>query len=136
MPFDGTGFSENPALESIDAVLKLLASNRRWCKGAFSTRDGRHCLMGAMQATNSHLLLKPVVLRAIKRVTGRSFSCIESFNDHRATTHALVLQVLHQAREWIIFGEPAAPPRRSRLTSWLMSVRNRLVRVVCGGAGA
>ncbi len=108
MPFDGTGFSENPALQKLDAVLRLLATEDQWCKGVFRTPEGRHCLMGAIQAANARLLLKQPVLSAIGDVTGRSFWRIESFNDHRMTTHALVLRVLHRAREWILVGEAAS----------------------------
>lgn len=42
--------------------------------------------------------LKAPILRAIEQVTGHAWR-IENFNDHPTTTHALVLSVLHQARE-------------------------------------
>lgn len=107
MPFDGTGFSENPALQKLDAVLTLLASEDKWCKGAFRSPDGRRCLMGAIEAADARDVLEPVVSRAIEEVTGRWFWRIEHFNDHRRTTHALVLRVLHRAREQVVVGDIA-----------------------------
>ncbi len=136
MPFDGTSFSENPALQKLDAVRELLATESQWCKGAFKTPDGRPWLVGAMQAAQARLLLEPIVLSAIRDVTGRSFWRIESFNDHRTTTHPLVLRVLNQARQRIVMGTCAAEPPRSRIATWLKSVAAKLSRPAQAGATA
>jgi hypothetical protein len=125
MPFDGAGFSENLALQKLDAVIELLASEDKWCKGSFRTPDGRHCLMGAMRAVQAQHLLEPVVLTAIRPATGRSFWRIESFNDHKTTTHASVLQVLTQAREQIAAGRGPALVPRSRATLWFLRMFGR-----------
>lgn len=111
MPFDGATFGGNPALNGIDTVLRLLATEDRWCKGALETTDGRRCLIGAMQASDARLVLEPIVLSAIKEVTGRSYWRVKSFNDHHNTTHETVLRVLHQARDWIVTGQVGAPAR-------------------------
>ena len=126
MPFDGREFIENRALDRIDAVTRLLATERQWCKGSLQTPDGRHCLVGAMQAVHAQALLEPFVLRAIRDVTGRSCWRIEAFNDRRSTDHAAVLCVLRKARERIATGEPPYPLRPKRLRSgvfgrWLES---------------
>ncbi len=117
MPFDGRNFIENRALDRIDAVTRLLATERRWCKGSLQTPDGRYCLVGAMQAVHAQALLEPFILRAIRDVTGRSCWRIEAFNDRRSTDHATVLCVLHRARERIAAGEPPYPARPSLLHS-------------------
>lgn len=117
MPFDGRDFFENRALDRIDAVAHLLATERQWCKGSLQTPDGRHCLVGAMQAVHAQALLEPFILRAIRDVTGRSCWRIEAFNDRRSTDHAAVLCVLRKARERIAAGEPPYPLRPKRLRS-------------------
>ncbi len=119
MPFDGAGFSENQAMRKLDTVLELLATEARWCKGSYRTSDGRHCLMGAIQATDARPLLEPIVLSAIAQETGRSFWRVESFNDHRSTTHALVLRVLARARERLLVDGSVVEPPRSRRGAWL-----------------
>lgn len=130
MPLDDTGFRHRvEALEKIDKVIDLLAREDRWCKQALVTPDGRRCILGAVLAVNgTNLLVQPIQI-AIKQVTGRNFHQIEAFNDHRSTTHALVVKVLHQARENIINGvEPGAisaptasswSAPRQRLSGWL-----------------
>jgi hypothetical protein len=105
MPLDDTGFRDRIGpLDKIDRVIDLLATEDRWCKGMLVTRDGRRCIMGALQAVHgTDALIRPIAL-AIRQVTARDFGRIERFNDDPATTHALVLQVLSQARENIIAG--------------------------------
>ena len=103
MPFDGTGYEDRfEALEKIDKVIDLLGDERRWCKKQLQTLDGRRCIFGAMKAADATHLLKAPILRAIEQVTGRNHLRIEMFNDHPLTTHALVVQVLHRARENVL----------------------------------
>lgn len=123
MPFDGKHYEGRiDAFQKIDQVIDLLASPDRWCKGALYSPDGRRCIVGAMQAADAVAALRHPVSQAIYEVTGSRYKNIESFNDSRATTHALVLQVLRRAREDIINGvieqEPPpvlAPPSRARM---------------------
>jgi hypothetical protein len=113
MPLDGTEFEflgDHP-LAKLGAVERLLASERQWCKGRLRDRDGRHCLVGAMQAVDARQLLEPVILRAAREVGGRRYWRIESFNDNPRTTHADVLRVLRRARENIIAGMIEGKPR-------------------------
>jgi hypothetical protein len=112
MPLDGTEFEflgDHP-LAKLGAVERLLASERQWCKGRLRDRDGRHCLVGAMQAVDARQLLEPIILRAAREVGGRRYWRIESFNDNPRTTHADVLRVLRRARENIIAGMTEGKP--------------------------
>jgi hypothetical protein len=113
MPLDGTefGFPGDHPLAKLGAVERLLANERQWCKGRMRDRDGRHCLVGAMQAVDARQLLEPIILRAAREVGGRHYWRIESFNDNPRTTHADVLRVLRRAREHIISGMIEGPPR-------------------------
>lgn len=100
MPFDGTGYEGCfEALEKIDKVIDLLGDESRWCKKQLQTLHGRRCIVGAMKAADATYELNAPILRAIEQVTGRNHFRIEIFNDHPLTTHALVVQVLHRARE-------------------------------------
>lgn len=105
MPFDGTGHEGRiEVLDKMDNILDLLAREDRWCKQQLRSYDGRRCILGAMMAVDATIALKEPILMAIKQVTGRDYLRIEMFNDHPLTTHALVLQVLHQARDNVING--------------------------------
>ena len=99
MPFDGTQAPRLIAYEKIEEVMKLIGSEDRWCKGSLSTLDGRRCLVAAMQTVHAQQMLEPIVLHAIRDVTGKHFRRIERFNDHRTTSHATVMQVLGRARD-------------------------------------
>lgn len=103
MPLDDTGFRKHSKpLDKIERVIDLLATQDRWCKGELVTRDGRRCIMGAIEAVRgTDVLVRPVLL-AIRQVTARDFGRIERFNDDAATTHALVLTVLSRARDNIL----------------------------------
>jgi len=127
MPLDDTGFRDRfGPLDKIDRVIDLLATEERWCRGTLRTRDGRHCILGAIQTVaGARVLIRPIST-AIEQVTGRRFAWsglrnIPLFNDDSTTTHALVLRVLFQARENII--EMAAQ------NSAVPTLRNRLGRV-------
>ena len=104
MPLDGTdlGLFGNHPLAKLGAVENLLATEQQWCKGKMRDRDGRHCLVGAMQATEARQILAPIILRAARQVGGKYYWPIEFFNDDPRTTHADVLRVLRLARENII----------------------------------
>lgn len=120
MPFDGKEQVHTERLEMIgliDRVIEQLPSEDRWCKGALYTVDGRRCILGAMQAANGALVLKAPILQAIREVTGRRYTAIETFNDRRSTTFLDVRLVLAQARKNICLnGAPAiAQPK----ASWL-----------------
>ena len=109
MPFDENRYrGRSNALEKVDKVIALLATEDRWCK-FFGVSDGRRCLWGAMWAEDAATVLEPPVLRAIKEVTGLCYESIDAFNDHPATTHATVLAVLHQAhRNLRVASSPSA----------------------------
>jgi len=85
MPFDGIGFAIDDRVGKIDQVIDLLATRKQWCKANFKTPDGRYCIRGAMMAVEADFL-KPIVLQAIREITGERYLRIESFNDHRNTT--------------------------------------------------
>jgi len=119
MPFDGTRYeSRNPALDKMDRVIDLLSDPRRWCKRQLRSPDGRYCILGAMEAAGGEVELKRPILLAIEQVTGHSYAHIEAFNDHRVTTHPLVVRVLWQARENIINGPSQAV--QQRIGTWAL----------------
>jgi hypothetical protein len=123
MPFDGIGFVRNDPLLKIDAVIDLLSTPDKWCKGALRSHDGRYCIRGAVRAVDAADALEPAILLAIGEVAGRRFRRIESFNDHPCTSHDQVIAVLHRAREHIAAGTPVAAardaePPMSRLAAW------------------
>jgi hypothetical protein len=98
MPFDGVGLVPDASLQKIDAVINLLATPDRWCKGALRSQDGRYCIRGALRTVDATGLLEPPILQAIGEVAGRRFRRIESFNDHPSTSHEQILMVLGRAR--------------------------------------
>lgn len=103
MPLDDVGFSDRIGpLEKIERVIELLAREEWWCKGELVTPDGRRSMMGAVKEVEGAAVLPRPILAAIRQVTGRRFARIQLFNDDRATTHPLVLEVLLRARENII----------------------------------
>ncbi len=105
MPLDDTGFRKrSEPYDRIERVIDLLATEGRWCKEHLVTKDGRRCIMGAIEAVGGADVLIGSIVLAIRQVTGRDFGRIERFNDDPATTHALVLTVLFQARENILNG--------------------------------
>ena len=110
MPFDGVGFVSNESLQKIDAVIDLLGSPDKWCKGALRSHDGRYCIRGAVRAVDAADLLEPTILNAIGEVAGKRFRRIESFNDHPNTSHEQVVAVLTRARDNIVSGKLAVRP--------------------------
>ncbi len=133
MPFDGVDFVSVKSLQQIDAVIDLLATPDKWCKGALRSHSGRYCVRGAVRALGAVEELEPVILQAIGETSSRRFGRIESFNDHPNTTHAQVLAVLGRARDNIVAGEgvsatPAADQARvSLLTSWRSALLARFI---------
>ena len=118
MPFDGIGYEGRiEALDKMDKVIDLLAREDRWCKQQLRSYDGRRCILGAMMAADATVALKEPILLAIKQVSGRDFLRIEMFNDHPLTTHALVLRVLHQARENVITRATQSPVARAPISA-------------------
>ena len=128
MPFDGVGFANYESLQKIDAVIDLLGTPDKWCKGALRSHDGRYCIRGAVRAVDAADILEPTILQAIGEVAGKRFRRIESFNDHPNTSHEQVLAVLSRARENIMSGKlaglrtveerPAATSWRTTLLGW------------------
>ena len=99
MPFDGVGFISSEPLRKIDAVIDLLSTPAKWCKGALRSHDGRYCIRGAVMSVGATDMLEPAILQAIGEVAGRRFRRIESFNDYPNTTHEQVVTVLQRARD-------------------------------------
>ena len=129
MPLDDTGFGRRiEALEKMDRVIGLLATEDRWCKQQLVSPDGRRCILGAVQAVDGVKLLAYPIQLAIRQVTGREFGRIERFNDDRSTTHALVMTVLRQARENIIDSaeEYAVAAVSAGASSWWSAPLKRL----------
>jgi hypothetical protein len=124
MPFDGVGFVSDESLQKIDAVIDLLATPDKWCKGALRSHDGRYCIRGAVRSVDAADLLEPTILHAIGEVAGKRFRRIESFNDHPNTSHEQVVAVLNRTRESIATGRRVAGPQQivhtqpSRLAAW------------------
>ena len=106
MPFDGTGFVTDAPVQKLDAVIDLLGSADRWCKGALRSHDGRYCIRGAVRAVSGSDLLEPAILQAITQVAGRRYRRIEAFNDHPNTTHDHVVTVLARTRCNLESGPP------------------------------
>ena len=97
--YDDRYRERNGALEKLDKVIALIATEDRWCKFFALSSDGRRCLWGALWAEDAAPVLETPVLQAVTQVTGCCYESIDAFNDHPATTHATVLAVLHQTRQ-------------------------------------
>ena len=104
MPFDGIESIGAGQLAKLGAVERLLATEQQWCKGRLRDAQGRHCLVGAIEAVEGRQMLQRVILQAAREVSGKRYWRIEFFNDDPHTTHADVLEVLLRARENIIAG--------------------------------
>jgi hypothetical protein len=125
MPFDGIDYEKRlDSLAKMDRVIALLSTEGRWCKQQLRSYDGRRCLLGAMMAADATIALREPILTAIRQVTGTDHLRIELFNDHPATSHKLLLDVLAQARGNIMTGAvDTAPPAQARLGLWSLSFR-------------
>ena len=129
MPFDGVGYISSEPLRKIDAVIDLLSTPNKWCKGALRSHDGRYCIRGAVMSIGATDMLEPAILQAIGEVAGRRFRRIESFNDYPNTTHEQVVTVLQRARDnmtgaaaaklWSLAASRSAPASWSnKLCDW------------------
>src|SRR2546430_15823292 len=114
MPFDGVGFVIHESLDKLDAVIELIGTPAKWCKGALRSHDGRYCIRGAIRAVDGAELLEPAILQAIGQVAGRRFRRIEAFNDHPNTGHDQVIAVLSRARRNIEVGPTQSAASRLR----------------------
>ena len=131
MPFDGVEVVHHDKLRQLDAVIGLLATPERWCKGALKSHDGRHCIRGAMLAMGADSL-EPAILRAIGDVAGPRFRRIESFNDHPQTGHEQVLAALQRARIHVAAGTGGGESRHRAQTPLLVEWRGALRRWIHG----
>lgn len=136
MPLDGSDlglFGDHP-LAKLGAVENLLATEQQWCKGKMRDSDGRHCLVGAMQAVEARQILEPIIVRAARQVGGKYYWRIEFFNDDQRTTHADVLRVLRLARENIIaemIQGDQHRPRRERFAQALRALCSGSIAEAC-----
>jgi len=120
MPFDGVGFITHESLDRLDAVVELIGTPDRWCKGALRSHDGRYCIRGAVRAVDGAELLEPAILQAVVEVAGRRFRRVEAFNDHPNASHDQIVAVLSRARDNIIAGKPVGNAARLRETTAAM----------------
>lgn len=118
MPFDGAESPNLLILGRLEVARELLSDQRRWCKGSLINAAGQMCLLGALRRAGVEEELKPLLLNAVREVTGRSFRSVERFNDHSKTTHATVLQVLDQTRQGIATGRYRVGRRSGPLVRW------------------
>jgi hypothetical protein len=122
MPLDSIEFTGNPLLAKLGLVETLLAREQQWCKGRLRDAEGRHCLVGAIEAADAWQDLPRIILRAVRQVSGRRHWRIEAFNDHPLTTHREILAVLRRAREEILAQmtrADEAPPWHQLWARWL-----------------
>jgi hypothetical protein len=141
MPFDGIESYGSVQLAKLEAVERLLATEQQWCKGRLRDAQGRHCLVGAIEAVEGRQMLQRVVLHAAREVSGKRYWRIEFFNDDPHTTHTDVLEVLHRARQNIIAGmiyDPQPWHRRwaRTLRSFVRPVPDSRARFPSEGSGA
>lgn len=123
MPLDSLEFSQNPMLTKLSRVERLLATERQWCKGRLRDSDGRHCLVGAIEAADCWPEVARIILRAAREVSGKRYWRIESFNDDPQTTHADVLAVLRRARQNIVASMASECDRQPWHRKWLQALR-------------
>jgi hypothetical protein len=123
MPLDSLEFSQDPMLARLARVERLLATERQWCKGRLRDSEGRHCLVGAIEAADCWPEVARVILRAAREVSGRRYWRIESFNDDPRTTHADVLAALRRARQNIIASMAKECDRQPWHRQWQHALR-------------
>ena len=126
MPFDGIGFAFDERVSKMDRVIQLLATPDKWCKGTLKTYNGHRCIRGAMTDVAEAHCLAPIILRAIREVTGKHYFSIETFNDHPYTDHAQVLRVLSRARDDLIKAQSGAVMEPARRAGWYVRLNGRL----------
>jgi hypothetical protein len=124
MPLDSLDFPQNPLLAKLGRVERLLATERQWCKGKLRDGDGRHCLVGAIEAADAWPEVGRVILRAAREVSGKRYWRIESFNDDPRTKHTDILAVLRCARQNIIADMAKEYEAKPWHREWLQMLRN------------
>ena len=127
MPFDGVEFVSTERLHKLDAVIGLVGTPEKWCKGTLRTGDGRYCLRGAILEAGGVGILEEPILQAIRDITGRRCRRIEPFNDDLQTRHELVCAVLMRARVSLAVGVAATVPPPGRqcfgaVTRWRLTL--------------
>src|SRR5260370_24359949 len=120
MRLDGGGCVGREPSDKIDAVIELIGTPDRWCKGALRSHDGRYCIRGAVRAVDGSELLEPAILQAVVELAGRRFRRIEAFNDHPNTSHDQIVAGLSRARDHIMAGRPVCNMARLRVTTGSM----------------
>ena len=136
MPLDSLEFPQNPMLTKLSRVERLLATERQWCKGRLRDGEGRHCLVGAIEAADCWPEVARVILRAAREVSGKRYWRIESFNDDPRTTHDDVLAVLRRARQNIIAGMAKESDRQPWHHKWPKALRRTFTQSEFEIAGA
>jgi hypothetical protein len=124
MPLDSLDFPQNHLLAKLGRVERLLATERQWCKGKLRDGDGRHCLVGAIEAADAWPEVGRVILRAAREVSGKRFWRIESFNDDPRTKHADILAALRRARQNIIADMEKEYELKPWRSEWVQVLRN------------
>lgn len=132
MPLDSIEFPQNPLLVKLGRIERLLATEQQWCKGRLRDGEGRHCLVGAIEAADAWQEMPRIILRATREVSGKRYWRIEAFNDHPLTTHRDVLMVLHRAREDILAQMAARYERQPWYRKWTQSLGTALFSSASG----
>lgn len=111
MPFDGF---ETPLGEiaKFDRVVALIGAPDKWIKHSYRNPNG-YCLKEALNVVGVAERFEPIILQTAAEMAGRSFCCIESFNDCPQTSHADVLVALDRARAKIVAGAVLPSPVRA-----------------------
>ncbi len=121
MPFDGIGYSaREELLNKLDQVMARLASPDKWCQHALGMRDGRRCVVGALDAVIAKRELYSVILASARSVSGVDYTSVQRFNDDPATDHQRVLAVLADARQRILADDiPPSIWSQMSILQWL-----------------
>ena len=100
LPGQGGQFGERQAVCLLRAARSLIETEETWTRGAYCTRDGRHCAVGALRAAavqgqygrktrqEAHGLLLGLARQ-------RGFSSVEGMND--SSTYGQVLAIFDSA---------------------------------------
>ena len=133
MPFDGQ--PDMTALRLIEAVIEALGpKGKRWVRGRFSTREGEHCVMGALDHCRRKLRTPKgdratfFLRRAVNyNLPERHYELgVSNFNDLWEGRFADVHAMLLLARELALCaveGRPEPLRRRPPLSPYLLAWR-------------
>lgn len=107
MPFDNVPMDHDLPTETahiLEHVTQLLLKPRRWGKSVLEAGpwwNRRYCVVGALvHVTRRHhsWTVFPEVRDHLNTIANRhGFMTIEALNDHEATTHGFLMQVLQEA---------------------------------------